>query len=113
MTVISFPTVFKRLVLQILYVKTQVCLGKEKTFYVINGNMVDMWCFLVITNPFPEQAPFFMCLQEKSIENTVGKGEIACNAKILLSPQSFLTLWKFLPFTSNMKLSSLKTLSVW
>ena len=29
-------------------------------------------------NPFPNKALVCMCLQFKSFENTVGKGEIAC-----------------------------------
>ena len=32
-----------------------------------------------IFKPFPKQALVFTCLQYKSIENTVGKGEIARN----------------------------------
>ena len=32
----------------------------------------------------------FMCLQLKSFENTVGKGEIAHNKQFLLFPQRFL-----------------------
>ena len=34
--------------------------------------------------------PVFMCLQLKSFENTVGKGEIAQNKQFLLFPQRFL-----------------------
>ena len=32
----------------------------------------------------------FTCLQYKSFENTVGKGEIACNEQFLLFSQCFL-----------------------
>ena len=32
----------------------------------------------------------FMCLQYKSFEKTVGKGEIACNKQYLHFPQCFL-----------------------
>ena len=39
-----------------------------------------------------------MCLQCKSFENTVGKGEIACNEQFLLFPQSFLP---FNPFPNK------------
>ena len=42
---------------------------------------------------------FFMCLQDKSFENTVGKGE---NARIVFSTCSK----NFLPFSSNLKLLS-------
>ena len=40
--------------------------------------------------PFPKQALVFTCLQYKSFENTVGKGEIALNEQLLLSPLSLL-----------------------
>ena len=42
--------------------------------------------------PFPKQALVFMCMQYKSFENTVGKGEIARNEQFLLFPQSFLPI---------------------
>ena len=43
--------------------------------------------------PFPKQALVFMCLQYKSFENTVGKGEIARNEQFLLFPQFFPPFW--------------------
>ena len=46
---------------------------------------------LCFTYPFPKQAPVFTCLQYKSFENTVGKGEIARNEQFLLFPQCFLS----------------------
>ena len=36
----------------------------------------------------------FICLQYKSFENTVGKGEIAHNEQFLLFPQCFLPIWR-------------------
>ena len=48
-----------------------------------------------------------MCLQNKSVENTVGKGEIAHNEQFLLFPESFSTLLEnILLLLSNLKLSS-------
>ena len=44
--------------------------------------------------PFPKQALVFTCLQYKSFENSVGKGEIACNEQFLLFPLCFLSIWK-------------------
>ena len=32
---------------------------------------------LCFTEPFPKQSLVYMCLQDKSFENTEGKGEIA------------------------------------
>ena len=40
----------------------------------------------------PKQALIFTCLQHKSFENPVGKGEIARNEHFLLSPHCFLFL---------------------
>ena len=54
------------------------------------------------TNPY-----FFICLQYMSIDNTVGKVEIARNEQFLLFPHCFLPfLENFLSFSSNLKLSS-------
>ena len=39
---------------------------------------------------FPKQALVFTYLQYKSVENTLGKGEIARNEQFLLFPQCFL-----------------------
>ena len=43
---------------------------------------------------FPKQALVFSCLQYKSFENTVGKGEIDRNEQFLLFPQYFLPVWR-------------------
>ena len=42
----------------------------------------------------PKQALVFTCLQDKSFENTAGKGEIARNEQFLLFPQCFLLVWR-------------------
>ena len=64
-------------------------------------------------NPFPNNLCFFMCLQYKSFENAVGKGEIARNEQFLLFPQCFLPVWiTFVHFDQN-KNCCLQTLSVW
>ena len=49
-----------------------------------------------ISELFPKQALVFTCLQYKSFENTVGKGEIARDEQFLLFPQCFLPVWRFL-----------------
>ena len=56
--------------------------------------------------PFPKQALVSMCLQDKSFENTVGKGEIACYEQFLPFPDFSTHLENFLPFSTNVKLSS-------
>ena len=54
-----------------------------------------------------------MCLQYKSFENSVGKGEIARNEQFLLFPECFLTIQRtFALYLSNLKWC-LQTLSVW
>ena len=66
-----------------------------------------------ITQPFKKQAFVFTCLQYKSFENMVGKGEIAHNGQILLFPQCFLPIWRtFCYYLSNSKLSSAKSYSL-
>ena len=63
-------------------------------------------------NPFPNK-PWFMCLQCKTFENTVGKGEIARNEQISPFPTLFSTCLKnFLPFSSDLKLSSANSFSL-
>ena len=53
-----------------------------------------------IIQPFPKQAPVFMCRQYKSFENMEGKGVIALNEQFLLFPRVFTMLFEnFLPFS--------------
>ena len=80
--------------------------------------MLSIWsplkfCRLVKNSPFPKQALVFICLQYKSMENTVRKGEIARNEQFLLFPRCFLPICRTLgPFSSNLKLLSANTLSL-
>ena len=68
---------------------------------------------IYICNPFPNKPWFFTCLQYKCFENTMGKGEIARNEQFLLFPTVFPTLLEnFLSLSSNLKMSSLKSLSL-
>ena len=46
--------------------------------YVIGRDNIHVCEF--VTQPFPKQALVFKCLPYKSLENTVGKGKIACNS---------------------------------
>ena len=56
---------------------------------------------------------FFTCLQYKPFDNTVGKGGIARNEQFpLFSTVSSTRLESFLPFSSNLKLSSANTFSL-
>ena len=68
-------------------------------------------CFLS-HKPFPKKALVFTCLQYKSFENTVGKGETARNKQFLLFPVFSILLENFLPFSSNLKLSSANPFSL-
>ena len=62
---------------------------------------------------FPKQALVFTCLQYRSFENTVGKGEIARNEQFLLFPQCFLPIWTALCHFHQIQNCHLQTLSVW
>ena len=53
-----------------------------------------------------------MCLQNKSFEKTVGKGEIARNEQFLLFPVFTTRVENFLSFSSNLKLSSANSFSL-
>ena len=59
-------------------------------------------------NSFPNKQWFLCtCLQYKSFENTVGKGEIARDKQYLLFPQCFLPVWiTFGHFQYNLQLLS-------
>ena len=68
-------------------------------------SLIPMNSYLV--NPFPNRPWFLHVCSTSLLENTVGKGEIAHNERFLLFPTMFSTLSeKFLPFSSNLKLSS-------
>ena len=61
-----FPKVFSK-ALYCRHVKTRACLGKGK-----------FWSAPVISfDPFTNKPWFYTCMQYKSFENTVGKGEIS------------------------------------
>ena len=70
-------------------------------------------CTAYLTAVFPKQALLFTCLQHKTFENTVGKGEIARNEKFLLSTQCFFFTFK-IAFSHFYQISNyrLPTLSV-
>ena len=53
------------------------------------------------------------CLQYKSFENTVGKGEIARNEQFLLFPQCFLPIWRTFCYFLQTLNCHLQTLSIW
>ena len=70
-----------------------------------------------IISTLPKQALVLTCLQYRSFENTGGKGEIAREEQFLLLPYGFLSFWKtylknFLPFSSNLKLTSVNPFSL-
>ena len=50
----------------------------------------EMLGFLTI----PKQALFLISLQKRSFENTVGKGEMACQEQFLLFLQCLLPVWR-------------------
>ena len=73
-------------------------------------------CFECIHNffsPFFKQGFVFKCLQYKTFENTVGKGEIARYEQFLLFPQRFLPFWRTFCHFSQIQNCRLQTLSVW
>ena len=65
-----------------------------------------------LIEPFPKRALVFTCLQYKSFENAMGKGEIARNEQFLLCPVFSTLLQNILPLISNLELSSADSLSL-
>ena len=61
--------------------------------------------------PFLKQALVFTCRQYKSLENTVGKGEIARNEQFPLFPVFYKRLENFMPILSNLELSPANSFS--
>ena len=68
---------------------------------------------ILLTYPFPKQALVFTCLQSKSFENTVGKGEIARYEQFLLFPQCFQSVWRTFCHCRKVQNCRLQTLSIW
>ena len=54
-----------------------------------------------------------MCLQYKSFENTVGKGEIARKEQFLLFPQCFQPVWRTLSHFHRIQNCCQQSLSTW
>ena len=63
--------------------------------------------------PFLKQALIFTCLQYMSIENNVGKEEIARNEQFLLFPRCFLPVWRTFCHFHQIQNCRLQSLSVW
>ena len=80
--------------------------------------MLSIWSSLKFRHlveclPFPNQALIFRCLQCKSFENTVGKGDIASNKQFLLFPQCFFPVWRTFCHVHPSQTCIVQTLSVW
>ena len=83
---------------------------------VVNGQTInESWVSVVLwyAQPFPKQALVFTCLQHKSFENTVGKGEIARDEQFLLFPQCFLPIWTTFCHFNHIWNCRLQTLWIW
>ena len=89
---------------------------KPQVFTVMRGTLILLGNTeeeTKVNKHFPEQNVVFTCLQYKSFENTVGKEEIACKEQFLLFPTVFSTgVETFLPFSSNLELSSANSFSL-
>ena len=62
---------------------------------------------------FPKQALVFTCLQSKSFENTVGKGEIARDEQFLLSLGVFYLFGEDSAIFIEFEIVVMQTLSIW
>ena len=68
---------------------------------------------MIMVQPFPKQALIFKCLQYKSCENTVGKGESAHNEQFLFSSSVFYSSGELSAIFIKFKTVVFMTLSVW
>ena len=66
-----------------------------------------------LTLTLSQTRPGFTCLQLKSFENTVGKGEIDRDEHFLLFQQFFLPIWRTFCHFHHILNCRLQTLSVW
>ena len=62
-------------------------------------------------NPFPNEL-WYLCVCSLSFANTVGKGEIGGNDQFFRFPVFSTLSENFLPFSSNLKLSSADSFSL-
>ena len=104
---------------------TSIFLFSHNVFYPMKHNFnvmsnikfVVCKCFQFVqifssVNPFPNK-PWFLRVCRTSLENTVGKGEIAHNEQFLLFPQCFLSIWKTFYHSDQIRNCRLQALSVW
>ena len=78
-----------------------------------NLDMVIFFSFWERVNPFPNKPWFLTCLQYKTLENTVGKGEIARYEQFLLFPRCFLPVSRTFCNFHQIWNCCLQSLSVW
>ena len=84
-----------------IFIPFKICFQMALFLGALNGG--------IVRQNFPKQSLVFTYLQSKSFENIAGKGEIARDEQFLLFQQRFLhALKNFLPFSSNLKISSAK-----
>ena len=74
-----FPALLEMLLVTFRLSAIAFNLDQVEILYHFGAEFMDMFEQLLDHYPFPKQALVFMCLQCRSFENTVGKGEIARN----------------------------------
>ena len=80
-------------------------------FHLFPQCFPQVFFFIVLTHS--QTATPLMPVGNKPFENTVGKGEIACNEQFLLFPQCFLPVWITFCHFRQIWNCRLQTLSVW
>ena len=81
-------------------VDTMIFFFQMQPLFYVNRHILQVNGHLFSLN-LSQTSPAFTCLQYKSFENTVGKGEIAPSPTMFSTP-----LENFLPFSSNLKFLS-------
>ena len=80
------------------FLSLQIKIAQFESYYVFSLQVLLIWMnqndyrLADLTPTYTSR--ILTCLQYKSFENTVGKGEIARNEQFLLCPQCFLPIWR-------------------
>ena len=93
----------------LLHFSCEIPSKKYCRIFTYHFNQLTIKLFVLL---FSKQALVFICLQYKPLENTEGKGEIACNEQFLLFPKCFLSIWRTFCHVHQISNCRLQTLSV-
>ena len=107
-SILSFLTVFSTVSRRKIITLPISDLSSANAFNMVTSKILAFGKGLTLS----QTSPFFTCLQYKSFENIVGKGEIARNEQFLLFSQCFLPVWRTFCHSHQIENCRLSTLSL-